>query len=63
MIGKRDETRVEDVDNRSALPCEETESEPRGTNRRELIKRYGKYAVAAGPLLFVSKAHAIRSAP
>ena len=34
------------------------------STRRELIKRYGKYALAAGPLLlFVSKAHAIHSAP
>jgi hypothetical protein len=34
------------------------------STRRELIKRYGKYALAAGPLLlFVSKAHAIHSRP
>jgi hypothetical protein len=33
-------------------------------SRRELIQRYGKYAVAAAPLLlFVSKAHAIHSKP
>ena len=33
-------------------------------SRRELIQRYGKYAVAAAPLLlFVSKAHAIHSRP
>jgi hypothetical protein len=32
--------------------------------RRELIMRYSKYALAGGSLLlFVSKAHAIHSAP
>ena len=32
--------------------------------RRELITRYGKYAIATAPfLLFVSKARAIKSAP
>jgi hypothetical protein len=45
-------------------PCAEEQSQPQGQNRRELIKRYGKYALAAGPLLlFVSKAHAIHSRP
>jgi hypothetical protein len=34
------------------------------SNRRQLIVRYGKYAVVAAPLLmFVSKAHAIHSRP
>jgi len=33
-------------------------------SRRELIERYGKYAIVAAPLLmFVSKAHAIHSRP
>jgi hypothetical protein len=33
-------------------------------SRRELIERYGKYAVVAGPLLvFVSRAQAIHSRP
>lgn len=33
-------------------------------SRRELIERYGKYAVVAAPLLvFVSKARAIHSKP
>jgi hypothetical protein len=32
--------------------------------RRELIERYGKYALVAAPLLvFASKAHAIHSKP
>jgi hypothetical protein len=34
------------------------------STRRELILRYGKYAIAAAPLLlFASKAHAIHSHP
>lgn len=34
------------------------------SNRRELIRRYGKYALVASPLLlFASKAHAIHSKP
>jgi hypothetical protein len=34
------------------------------STRRELIRRYGKYAIAAAPLLlFASKAHAIHSKP
>jgi len=33
-------------------------------NRRELIERYGKYAIVAAPLLlFATKARAIHSAP
>ena len=33
-------------------------------NRRELIERYGKYALVAAPLLlFASKARAIHSVP
>jgi hypothetical protein len=33
-------------------------------SRRDLIERYGKYALVAAPLLvFASKAHAIHSAP
>lgn len=43
---------------------EETANEPEVSNRRQLIARYGKYAVVAAPLLmFVSKAHAIHSRP
>ncbi|MFC5865061.1 hypothetical protein ACFPT7_22320 [Acidicapsa dinghuensis] len=34
------------------------------STRRELIERYGKYALVATPLLlFASKAHAIHSKP
>jgi len=39
-------------------------SSPETPNRRELIERYGKYAIVAAPLLvFVSKARAIHSKP
>jgi hypothetical protein len=45
------------------LPIAETQKTDAST-RRELIQRYAKYALVAGPmLLFVSKAHAIHSAP
>jgi hypothetical protein len=38
--------------------------EPETSNRRELIERYGKYALVAAPLLlFASKARAIHSKP
>jgi hypothetical protein len=41
-------------------PATQTET----STRRELIERYGKYAIVAAPLLvFVSKAHAIHSRP
>ena len=39
-------------------------SQPEKSSRRELIERYGKYAIVAAPLLvFASKAHAIHSRP
>jgi len=42
----------------------ESEDQPETSSRRELIERYGKYALVAAPLLvFVSKAHAIHSRP
>ncbi len=44
----------------SPEPSETTET----TTRRQLIERYGKYALVASPLLlFASKAHAIHSKP
>lgn len=47
-----------------AEPPTPDSEESDASTRRELIKRYGKYALAAGPLLlFVSKAHAIHSRP
>jgi len=45
-------------------PSPETESEPGSPTRRELIERYGKYAIIGAPLLvFVSQARAIKSKP
>jgi hypothetical protein len=42
----------------------ETANSPETPSRRELIERYGKYAIVAAPLLiFVSKASAIHSKP
>jgi hypothetical protein len=42
----------------------ETANPPKTPSRRELIERYGKYAIVAAPLLvFVSKARAIHSKP
>lgn len=44
----------------SSTETQETDT----STRRELIQRYVKYALVAGPmLLFVSKAHAIHSRP
>jgi hypothetical protein len=43
---------------------QDTANQPEKSNRRELIERYGKYAIVGAPLLmFVSKAHAIHSKP
>ena len=40
------------------------ENPPETPSRRELIERYGKYAIVAAPLLlFASKARAIHSVP
>jgi hypothetical protein len=48
----------------SPLAPEDPANEPEKSSRRELIERYGKYALVAAPLLvFVSKAHAIHSRP
>ncbi len=42
----------------------ESGNSPETQSRRELIERYGKYAIVAAPLLvFVSKARAIHSKP
>jgi hypothetical protein len=39
-------------------------NQPDTPNRRQLIERYGKYALVAAPLLlFASKARAIHSVP
>ena len=47
-----------------ATPLSPDTADEQKTSRRELIERYGKYAIVAAPLLmFVSKAHAIHSVP
>lgn len=64
MEAKPQETRSpEDQDVTS--PSSPADSEIAETStRRELIERYGKYALVAAPLLvFASKAHAIHSKP
>jgi hypothetical protein len=54
------QTKSEETTEPSANPVDRHDA----PSRRELIQRYGKYAVAAAPLLlFVSKAHAIHSKP
>ena len=61
---KIDEGRVGNQETPLVQPCAEEQSQPQGSNRRELIKRYGKYALTGGSLLlFVSKAYAIHSRP
>ena len=48
----------------SPLPSPDPANEPETPSRRELIERYGKYAIVGAPLLvFVSKARAIKSKP
>jgi hypothetical protein len=61
---KIEEYRPDNQDTPLAEPCAEERSQLQEPNRRELIQRYGKYAIAAAPLLlFASKAHAIHSKP
>lgn len=56
---EQDENQQENQES-SSEPADERET----PSRRELIERYGKYALVAAPLLvFVSKAHAIHSKP
>jgi len=46
------------------VPSSETPDQKETPSRRELIEKYGKYALVGAPLLiFVSKAHAIHSKP
>jgi hypothetical protein len=47
-----------------AVSCHNTPEQLETPSRRELIERYGKYAIVAAPLLlFASKARAIHSKP
>jgi len=48
----------------ASQPAPENGDMPDTSTRRELIERYGKYAIVAAPLLlFASKARAIHSRP
>jgi hypothetical protein len=48
----------------TSLSSSDSSNSQEAPSRRELIERYGKYALVAAPLLlFASKAHAIHSAP
>jgi hypothetical protein len=61
---KKEEMHLPAAEETTTSSQEETANEPEVSNRRQLITRYGKYAVVAAPLLmFVSKAHAIHSRP
>jgi hypothetical protein len=47
-----------------AVSGRDAANSPETPSRRELIERYGKYAIVAAPLLlFASKARAIHSIP
>ena len=61
MSEKKEEMPSQESQN-AAMPS--SGDQPETSNRRQMILRYGKYAVVAAPLLmFVSKAHAIHSRP
>jgi hypothetical protein len=48
----------------TSQPSPETVDQPETPSRRELIERYGKYAILGAPLLvFVSQARAAKSKP
>jgi hypothetical protein len=51
MSEKRDETCVDKDKDQSVLPCAEEQSQQQEQNRRELIQRFSKYALASAPLL------------
>jgi hypothetical protein len=64
MNEKREE--IKSQEDRDAKPASSPDpsSQPEISNRRQLIERYGKYAIVAAPLLlFASKARAIHSKP
>ena len=61
---KKEEMHVPETEETTASSQEKATNEPEVSNRRQLIAKYGKYAVVAAPLLmFVSKAQAIHSRP
>jgi hypothetical protein len=61
---KEDMRSQENEDTTISPQADSAANESEASNRRQLIMRYGKYALVAAPLLmFVSKAHAIHSKP
>ncbi|MBT9332637.1 hypothetical protein [Paracidobacterium acidisoli] len=60
----KEDIRSQENQDTTISPQADSANEPEASNRRELILRYGKYALVAAPLLmFVSKAQAIHSRP
>ena len=63
-MNDRPEDMCSQDEQKTAPPLPDSANEPETSSRRELIGRYAKAAIIAAPLLlFVSKAHAIHSAP
>jgi len=63
-MNQRPQEKHPEDENIEVSSSSDAENEPALTNRRELIERYAKVAVAAAPLvMFVSKARAIHSKP
>jgi hypothetical protein len=64
MSGNKEDMNSQVNQDTTTSPQTDSANEPEVSNRRQLIARYGKYAVVAAPLLmFASKAHAIHSRP
>lgn len=64
MIEKEEQEHSQADKETTPLSPSGSANQPETRSRRELIERYGKYALVGAPLLlFVSKAHAIHSRP
>jgi hypothetical protein len=64
MEGKTEEICSQEGQEATPLSSPADSSPAETATRRELIERYGKYALVGAPLLlFASKAHAIHSKP
>jgi hypothetical protein len=64
MNENKEDMRSHENQETTISPQADSANESEASNRRQLILRYGKYALVAAPLLmFVSKAHAIHSKP
>ena len=61
---KETKSKIEGHDERHPTSSSNTPNQPETQNRRQLIERYGKYAIVGAPLmLFATKARAIHSLP